>query len=126
MLNHIFLGCNDLEKAKGFYSATMGALGHQGVDMPYGVAFPSEGGTVIIAKPANGEAANVANGATLGLKAKSYGEVDAWHSAGLENGGTDEGAPGFRSKSPGNMYGAYLIDPEGHKICVFTPNVGDR
>jgi predicted lactoylglutathione lyase len=79
-----------------------------------------------VAKPANGEAMCVSNGHTLGLKAKSYDEVDAFHRAGLEAGGTCEGAPGFRAASPGNMYGAYLRDPDGNKICAFTQNVGER
>ncbi|WP_126173361.1 VOC family protein [Altericroceibacterium xinjiangense] len=126
MLNHVFLGTNDIEKSRTFYNSTMGKLGHAGHELPHGTAYPSEGGTVIVARPANGEAANASNGATLGLKGASYDQVDAWHKAGLEAGGTDEGAPGFRASSPGNMYGAYLRDPDGHKICCFAPNVGPR
>jgi catechol 2,3-dioxygenase-like lactoylglutathione lyase family enzyme len=94
--------------------------------MPIGTVYPSAEGSLIIATPANGESANVSNGHTLGLKAKSYDEVDAWHAAGLAAGGTCEGQPGFREKSPGNMYGAYLRDPDGNKVCVFTQNVGPR
>ncbi len=116
MINHAFLGTNDIEKSRQFYNATMGALGYKGVELPHGTAYPSEESTLVVARPANGEAASIANGATMGIKAKSYAEVDAWHAAGLEAGGSDEGAPGFRENSPGNMYGAYLRDPDGVTI----------
>lgn len=126
MINHVFLGTDDIEKSRAFYTATMAALGHQGHPLPHGTVFSNGETTVIVAKPANGEAACISNGATLGLKAADYAAVDAWHAAGLANGGADEGAPGFRAGSPGNMYGAYLRDTDGHKICAFAPNVGDK
>ncbi len=123
MLNHVFLGTNDVEKSRQFYNATMGAIGVNPVnELPHATIYANEGGAVAVGKPANGEAANPSNGATLGLKARSYDEVNAWHAAGLANGGTDEGAPGIRENSPGQMYGAYLRDPDGNKICVFAPN----
>lgn len=123
MLNHVFLGTNDVEKSRQFYNATMGAIGVQPVtQIDHLTVYANEGGAVAVGKPANGEAANPSNGATLGLKAKSYDEVNAWHEAGLANGGTDEGAPGIRPNSPGQMYGAYLRDPDGNKICAFAPN----
>ncbi|MEO5707745.1 MAG: VOC family protein [Alteraurantiacibacter sp.] len=126
MFNHMFVGTNDIEASRKFYDATMGALGHHGHPLPHGTVYPSETGSFIVAKPANGEAATCMNGITIGFAASSYDQVDAWHAAGLANGGADLGAPGFRAQSPGNMYGAYLRDPDGHKICVFTANVGER
>ena len=123
MLNHVFLGTNDIEKSRAFYNATMSALGHgEGHALPHGTVYANADGAVAVCKPANGEAACVSNGATLGLKASSYDQVNAWHAAGLANGGTDEGAPGVRENSPGQMYGAYLRDPDGNKICAFAPN----
>jgi len=126
VFNHIFVGTADIDKSRAFYDATMGVLGHHGHPLPHGTVYPSEEGSFIVAKPANGEVATCMNGFTLGFKAKDYATVDAWHAAGLGAGGADEGAPGFRANSPGNMYGAYLRDPDGHKICVFTPNTGPR
>jgi catechol 2,3-dioxygenase-like lactoylglutathione lyase family enzyme len=47
---------------------------------------------------------------------------NAWHQAGIDNGGeTCEGPPGIRDvkKLMGtNMYLAYLRDPSGNKICA--------
>ena len=40
---------------------------------------------------------------------------DAWHAAGVANGGTTiEDPPGVR---PGGPYLAYLRDPDGNKLC---------
>jgi len=122
MFTHSFLGTNDIQKSRRFYDAVMGALGHQGAPMPHGTAYPGENGTLIVAKPANGEAHNVSNGHTLGFVAKDYATVDAFHAAGVENGGIDEGAPGIRPNSPGAQYGAYLLDSDGNKVCAFAPN----
>jgi len=44
---------------------------------------------------------------------------NAWHAAGLANGGTDcEDAPGVRGSDKDGMYLAYLRDPSGNKLCA--------
>ena len=42
--------------------------------------------------------------------------VDAFHAAGLEAGGTDNGAPGPRRVYQPDYYGAYILDPDGNNI----------
>jgi catechol 2,3-dioxygenase-like lactoylglutathione lyase family enzyme len=51
----------------------------------------------------------------LAFQAKDRATVDAFHSAGIANGGTDNGKPGERSYHPG-YYAAFLLDPDGNNI----------
>jgi hypothetical protein len=44
--------------------------------------------------------------------------VDAFHAAGIQAGGSDDGAPGPRPAMPGS-YAAYLRDPTGNKIVAW-------
>lgn len=121
MFTHMFLGSNDMDRSRKFYEAALAPLGRQNVmpaDQPR-LIFPSESSTLIVGPPANGEPATVANGFTVGFAAADMAAVDAFHAAGLANGGTDEGAPGHRPNAPGKAYGAYLRDPDGHKLCAF-------
>lgn len=122
MFTHTVLGTNDIEKSRAFYTAVMGALGHQAVPLPIGTVFPSAAGALMIRTPLNGEPHTPSNGFTQGFAAKTFAEVDAFHAAGLANGGTCEGPPGVRENAPGKAYGAYLRDTDGNKICAFAPN----
>ena len=61
---------------------------------------------------------NTGNGSTFGFAGQSAAQVDAWHAAGLANGGTTcEDPPGVREGAAGQLYLAYLRDPDGNKIC---------
>ena len=44
------------------------------------------------------------------------------HAAGVEAGGADEGAPGFRAQYSAHFYVAYLRDPVGNKIAIYCSN----
>jgi catechol 2,3-dioxygenase-like lactoylglutathione lyase family enzyme len=126
MLTHVMVGTNDLPKAKAFYDAALEALGSSCVMATDSRAYyAGEGPAFVVTTPANGEPAQHANGGTIGFAAKSAADVDAFHAAGLAQGGICEGAPGVRVNSPGQQYGAYLRDPDGNKICAFAPNPGN-
>ncbi|MFK7840662.1 MAG: VOC family protein [Sphingorhabdus sp.] len=119
MFTHIMVGANDLDKARQFYDATLGALGIAPAAPGDRLFYANETGAFGIGKPFDGKEASSANGGTVGFKADNQSQVDAFHAAGLANGGTSDGEPGLRPNAPGKSYGAYLRDPDGNKICSF-------
>jgi catechol 2,3-dioxygenase-like lactoylglutathione lyase family enzyme len=114
------IGANDVAKSKVFYDAILGALGHEPgfMDDKGRCFYRTEAGVFAITKPIDGEAASHGNGSTIGFAAESPEAADAWHAAGVANGGTTcEDPPGERG-GPGGLYLAYLRDPSGNKICA--------
>lgn len=121
MFSHIMIGANDIQASKVFYDAVLGAMGHKpGVIDPKGRCFYfTDSGIFALTSPINGEPANCGNGSTIGFSAKDPATADAWHAAGLANGGsTLEDPPGYREGPLGKLYLAYLRDPSGNKICA--------
>ena len=120
MFSHVMVGVNDLEKSKAFYDALLGTLGvAPGVANKNRYFYRNAGGTFAISTPINGESACHGNGSTIGFTAQSPEQADAWHAAGLANGGTAcENPPGFREGPSGTLYLAYLRDPDGNKVCA--------
>lgn len=122
MLTHVMVGSNDLEASKKFYDAVLGTLGVPEPRNDAGRRYMYRHGkmTFGITTPIDGEPASAANGGTIGFAAASPEMVDAFHAAGLENGGTTcEDPPGLRPmETGGGYYLAYLRDPDGNKICA--------
>jgi catechol 2,3-dioxygenase-like lactoylglutathione lyase family enzyme len=123
MIGYVTIGTDDFDKALGFYDGVFGAIGYErkSFDGAWGFYGPKgEGeGNVGICKPFNGEPARGGNGIMIAFVAPSKDAVGTAHAAGLEAGGTDEGAPGFRPPDGNAFYGAYLRDPTGNKLCIF-------
>jgi catechol 2,3-dioxygenase-like lactoylglutathione lyase family enzyme len=120
MFSHVMFGVNDLERSKKFYDALLGTLG---IGPPVAANqryyYRSPTGTFGIVTPINGAPATHGNGSTLGFAVQSPEQGDAWHAAGVANGGTTcEDPPGFREGPTGKIYLAYLRDPDGNKICA--------
>lgn len=121
MFSHIMVGADDLAASKQFYDAVLGAMdvppGHQ--DDKGRVFWMTPTGVFSVSIPINGEKASCANGGTVGFAAASPEQADAWHAAGVANGGTTcEEPPGIRDGGMGKLYLAYLRDPAGNKICA--------
>jgi len=121
MFSHVMIGSNDIARSKSFYDALFAAIGGKpGTQDPRGrLVYVHNGGRFLITTPIDGQAATHANGGTIGFAAANAGAVDAWHKAGTENGGTSiEDPPGVRQGAAGELYLAYLRDPDGNKLCA--------
>ncbi|MGI9288324.1 MAG: VOC family protein [Pseudomonadales bacterium] len=121
MFSHIMVGANDVQESKAFYDAVLGAMGHEpGIIDEKGRCFYfTKSGIFAISSPINGEPACHGNGSTVGFAADNPAQADAWHAAGLANGGTTcEDPPGERESEAGKLYLAYLRDPSGNKLCA--------
>lgn len=121
MFSHVMLGANDVRKSQVFYDAILTTLGYEPAVMDdKGRCFwLSSSGVFAITKPIDGESACHGNGSTIGFTAADSAAADAWHAAGLANGGTAcEDPPGIREGAGNKLYIAYLRDPDGNKICA--------
>ena len=121
MFSHVILGTNNIEKSKAFYNALLGALGAKpGVTDDKGrLMFVHEDKIFGLTPLIDGQPATHGNGSTIGFACKSAEQVDAWHEAGVANGGKSiEDPPGVRESAFGPLYLAYLRDPEGNKLCA--------
>jgi len=120
MFTHVMVGTNDMERARRFYDAVLGALGMGSPVVNRGrLIYRSRAGSFGITRPLDGEPASPANGGTIGFAADSPETVTAFHAAGLMHGGTAiEDPPGPRESDFGTVHLAYLRDPDGNKICA--------
>lgn len=121
MFSHIMLGANDTATSKTFYDATFAAMGIAPgfADDKGRVFWMTPAGIFAITAPIDGNPACNGNGSTIGFAMASPEMADAWHAAGVANGGTPcEDPPGVRAGPTGKMYLAYLRDPAGNKLCA--------
>jgi catechol 2,3-dioxygenase-like lactoylglutathione lyase family enzyme len=120
VFSHVMVGVNNLEVSKKFYDAVLGTLGiGPGVANNNRYFYRSPTGVFAITTPINGKPATHGNGSTIGFAVKSAEQGNAFHAAGVANGGTTcEDPPGFRENAAGKIYLAYLRDPDGNKICA--------
>ena len=118
MISHLSLGTNDLARAKAFYDVVLSVLGYRQVHasdeaVAYGERFP----TFWIGLPLDrSRPASPGNGTHVSFWAKSRADVDAFHEVALKAGARDAGKPGPRPQYGARYYGAFVIDPDGHKI----------
>ena len=120
MYSHMMVGSNDIARSKKFYDATFVAMGGKpGMQDPKGrLIYMHNGSLFLVTPPINGNPATHGNGCTIGF-AMTPELADAWHKAGVENGGEAiEDDPGTREGNGMKMYLAYLRDPDGNKLCA--------
>ncbi len=133
MFNHVMVGSNDIERSKRFYDAVLGTLGageplrNQAKSGHIRLFYRHDGNTFCVTEPINDEVATCANGGTIGFKCHSPEQVRAFHDTALANGGQSiEEPPGLREGSLGQLYLAYVRDPDGNKLCAIYRVKQDR
>jgi predicted enzyme related to lactoylglutathione lyase len=112
------IGSNDIARSKKFYDALFTAMGAEPAteDARGRLAYSHNGGRFMVTKPIDGSKATHANGGTIGFQMKDAAQAEAWHKAGVANGGTSiEDPPGVRANG---AYLAYLRDPDGNKLVA--------
>ncbi|MGB0410855.1 MAG: VOC family protein [Pikeienuella sp.] len=130
MIAYVTVGADDIARARAFYSAFLPALGYGLTEGPEGLSFalpvpPGQRPTLpdFYVKPTfDGRPASAGNGAMVAFEATAQAQVRDLHAAALAAGGQDEGQPGFRASYGPQFYVAYLRDPQGNKIALFSSN----
>ena len=117
IISHISIGTNHFERAVTFYDKVLSTLGcKQLAKYPGAVAYGREYPEVWVQTPFDGKPATIGNGSHIGFIAASKDAVHAFHEAALEEGGTDDGAPGPRPDYGDSYYGCFVRDLDGNKI----------
>jgi catechol 2,3-dioxygenase-like lactoylglutathione lyase family enzyme len=121
MIDHASVAVGDLERAARFYEATLAALGlARLVTRPATVGFGKSYPEFWINLRSRMAPIEPGSGVHICLRAKSIGEVDAFHTAALKAGGRSDGAPGLRPHDRVRYYAAFVIDPDGNRIEAVT------
>jgi|SRR6516162_1292427 catechol 2,3-dioxygenase-like lactoylglutathione lyase family enzyme len=119
MLDHVSVGVTNLERSRIFYDAALRPLGlvrildFEGRGSDYGA----------MAAPLGVEFTITAEAPVLPLagmhvcfRASNRDAVRAFYAAALRAGGRDDGAPGLRAIYHRDYYGAFVRDPDGHRL----------
>ncbi|WP_419810085.1 VOC family protein [Sphingomonas sp.] len=72
--------------------------------------------------PIDGRSASVGNGSHVAFAVEDRTMVDRFYKAALAHGGSDDGPMGLRQDCDAHYYGAFVRDPDGHKIEAVTYN----
>lgn len=113
MYDHLGLQVKNLDASVRFYEAVLAPLGGV-LDSRY------EGGAGLGPKGAPAlwlyDNTKAQGGTHVAFQAPDRKAVDAFHAAGMANGGRDNGAPGLRVDYAPTYYAAFLIDPDGNNV----------
>lgn len=120
MIDHTGIGVADVARSAALYDAALGAIGLRRVmQLPetdgsdavgYGIDYPIFWIDRFHPHSVDQHTAFAAQNRT---------EVDAFYSAALRAGGTDNGSPGLRDTAKGyppGYYAAFVLDPDGNNI----------
>ena len=121
LLDHVSISVPDLTLAAVFYDAIMAELGARKIyDLPDAIGYGERCGNGNIQNSYmsiyHSESANTDRRRHWCFKAQTRVQVDAFYLAGIQHGGTGDGAPGLRTEYHDSYYAAFLLDPFGNRI----------
>lgn len=113
MIDHLSIKVADLAASKKFYLKALEPLGY-GLLMEHeisGLGFGRDG------KPNFWLTEGLSSGPIhVAFGCASHSIVDAFYSAAIEGGGTENGASGLRGEYHPTYYGAFVLDPDGNNV----------
>jgi catechol 2,3-dioxygenase-like lactoylglutathione lyase family enzyme len=126
LIDHTGLGVSDISRSSRFYEAALSPLGlkivmritrtfqpaeDEGQELggvAYGVDYPVFWIDVFHPYSVRQHTA---------FRARGRAQVDSFHAAALQAGGTDNGKPGLRTGGyPAGYYAAFILDPDGNNV----------
>ncbi|WP_137391473.1 VOC family protein [Rhodoligotrophos defluvii] len=121
MLDHVSIGVRALDEAARFYEAVLTPIGYSRLVTRTGtVGFGTRYASFWLNERPHMAPVAADTGCHIGLRAKSPAEVDEFHRIAVENGGSDDGAPGVRHYSKASVYAAFIRDPDGNRLEVLA------
>lgn len=122
MFDHVVFGVRDYAASKAFFLKALAPIGMAVVsEGPLGIELSADGKVSLCLFQTAEKPAHL----HLAFVAENRQQVDAFHRAALEAGGTDHGPPGLRPNYSGKYYAAFVIGPDGHNIEVVCHEAED-
>jgi catechol 2,3-dioxygenase-like lactoylglutathione lyase family enzyme len=115
-IDHVKLPVRDLDASRAFYAAALAPFGFKLVydgesSLGFGAGDGGDDDEPFALRLAEGSHP----GCHIAFTASSTEQVDAFHTAAVTTGGSDNGPPGERPYG-GYYYAAFVLDPDGHNI----------
>ena len=111
VIDHVHIRVRDANTSVAFYKAAL---------EPLGPIWESDRGAQLANLVVTDGEPTTSGPVHIAFVAESREQVEAFHRAGLDAGGRDNGAPGVREEysSPegGRYYAAFLLDPDGNNV----------
>jgi catechol 2,3-dioxygenase-like lactoylglutathione lyase family enzyme len=120
MLNHISIGVRDIAKTRRFYDAALKPLGYKCLnEAPGSLGYGRDAVALWISTVEHPVPADEKSGLHFCFDAPTRKSVGAFHAAGVQAGGRDNGKPGLREDYGANYYAAFVVDPDGYRLEAY-------